>query len=230
MAEEMKPELKAFRKKIAELELAGKTPSQLYKQAKTAYRTELDPLRKQVKGFARDDSGDFLDEDNKQLRGLQKEFQAQRDYLRDLSRSQYSQYVQQLRGEAGLPVSEARTARMKEPGSTPIAPKTNPYADVLGPKPLTSTNTVRQNANDIRRLQEKLADAQAKAQAKGRGNVQNVQQRLNAAQEQAKGFVLPNKMKSGGKAKAYKSGGSVSSASKRADGCAVKGKTKGRMV
>jgi len=28
----------------------------------------------------------------------------------------------------------------------------------------------------------------------------------------------------------YKSGGSVSSASKRADGCAVKGKTKGRMV
>lgn len=28
----------------------------------------------------------------------------------------------------------------------------------------------------------------------------------------------------------YKKGGSVSSASKRADGCAVKGKTKGRMV
>jgi hypothetical protein len=28
----------------------------------------------------------------------------------------------------------------------------------------------------------------------------------------------------------YKSGGSVSSASSRADGCAVKGKTKGRMV
>jgi hypothetical protein len=30
--------------------------------------------------------------------------------------------------------------------------------------------------------------------------------------------------------KAFKSGGKVSSASKRADGCAVKGKTKGRMV
>ena len=28
----------------------------------------------------------------------------------------------------------------------------------------------------------------------------------------------------------YKSGGSVSSASKRADGCAVKGKTRGKMV
>jgi hypothetical protein len=32
------------------------------------------------------------------------------------------------------------------------------------------------------------------------------------------------------KAMGYKSGGSVSSASKRADGCAQKGKTKGRMV
>jgi hypothetical protein len=30
--------------------------------------------------------------------------------------------------------------------------------------------------------------------------------------------------------KTYKSGGKVSSASKRADGCAIKGKTKGRMV
>ena len=37
-------------------------------------------------------------------------------------------------------------------------------------------------------------------------------------------------MKAGGSVKAYKSGGSVSSASKRADGIAVKGKTKGRMV
>lgn len=36
--------------------------------------------------------------------------------------------------------------------------------------------------------------------------------------------------KHGGKVKKYASGGSVSSASKRADGCAVKGKTKGRFV
>jgi hypothetical protein len=32
------------------------------------------------------------------------------------------------------------------------------------------------------------------------------------------------------KPRPYKKGGSVSSASKRADGCAVKGKTKGKMV
>ena len=39
-------------------------------------------------------------------------------------------------------------------------------------------------------------------------------------------------LKKGGKVKAKKmaKGGSVSSASKRADGCAVKGKTKGRMI
>ena len=34
----------------------------------------------------------------------------------------------------------------------------------------------------------------------------------------------------GGKVKGYKKGGTVSSASKRADGCATKGHTRGRMV
>lgn len=227
MADEMKPELKEFRKKIAELELAGKTPRQLYKQAKMAYRSELDPLRQKIKGFARDETGDFLDDDNKDLRGFQKEYQAQRNYLNDLARAQRSQYVQQLRGEAGLPAGQSRTARMKEPGSTPITPKTNPFANVLGQKPLTPTMQVRQTNRDIQRLQEKLASEQGRSD---QNRMQNIQQRLNAAQEKAKGFVLPNKMKSGGKAKAYKAGGSVGSASKRADGCAIKGKTKGRMV
>ena len=37
-------------------------------------------------------------------------------------------------------------------------------------------------------------------------------------------------MRKGGKVKKMASGGKVSSASKRADGCCVKGKTKGRMV
>ena len=44
--------------------------------------------------------------------------------------------------------------------------------------------------------------------------------------------AVRNKMgykRSGGKV-SYKSGGKVSSASKRADGCAQRGKTKGRMV
>lgn len=37
-------------------------------------------------------------------------------------------------------------------------------------------------------------------------------------------------MRKGGGVKKYASGGSVSSASKRADGCAMKGKTKGRFI
>lgn len=37
-------------------------------------------------------------------------------------------------------------------------------------------------------------------------------------------------MKKGGKVKKMAKGGKVSSASKRADGCAVKGKTRGKMV
>jgi hypothetical protein len=39
-----------------------------------------------------------------------------------------------------------------------------------------------------------------------------------------------NKLSNRDLTKAYKTGGKVSSASKRADGCCVKGKTKGRMV
>jgi hypothetical protein len=40
------------------------------------------------------------------------------------------------------------------------------------------------------------------------------------------GFSTPNRVERRG----YKSGGSVGSASKRADGIAIKGKTKGRMI
>jgi len=41
---------------------------------------------------------------------------------------------------------------------------------------------------------------------------------------------LSGPLKKGGMVKKMKSGGTVSSASKRADGCAVRGKTKGRMI
>jgi hypothetical protein len=43
-------------------------------------------------------------------------------------------------------------------------------------------------------------------------------------------MLKPEEKKKGGKISSYKSGGSVSSASKRADGCAIKGKTRGKMV
>ena len=53
------------------------------------------------------------------------------------------------------------------------------------------------------------------------------------ALEQGKARIAPKKMNKGGKVKKMAYGGKVksgSSASRRADGCAVKGKTKGRIV
>jgi hypothetical protein len=49
-------------------------------------------------------------------------------------------------------------------------------------------------------------------------------------ERKAKAFADMGNMKKGGKVKKMASGGKVSSASKRADGCATKGKTKGKMV
>jgi hypothetical protein len=51
-----------------------------------------------------------------------------------------------------------------------------------------------------------------------------------AKMEEAKRDVDDEKARSKIKAMGYAKGGSVSSASKRADGCATKGKTKGTMV
>lgn len=42
--------------------------------------------------------------------------------------------------------------------------------------------------------------------------------------------MQPAEMRKGGKVKKMANGGKVSSASKRADGCAVKGKTRGRII
>lgn len=53
---------------------------------------------------------------------------------------------------------------------------------------------------------------------------------LKALQEADTDLMREEKKSARAKGKGMKSGGSVSSASKRADGCAVKGKTKGRMV
>jgi hypothetical protein len=48
--------------------------------------------------------------------------------------------------------------------------------------------------------------------------------------EKIKGYENAKPMKKGGAVKKMAKGGSVGSASKRADGCATKGKTKGRII
>lgn len=55
-------------------------------------------------------------------------------------------------------------------------------------------------------------------------------QRLLRAANAKRGIVEEGAMRRGGSVKKYAAGGSVGSASKRADGCAMKGKTKGRFV
>ena len=51
-----------------------------------------------------------------------------------------------------------------------------------------------------------------------------------AKMEEAKRDVEDEKARAKIKAMGYAGGGKVSSASKRADGCAIKGKTKGKMI
>ena len=56
------------------------------------------------------------------------------------------------------------------------------------------------------------------------------QQKIMAAQTRPQRRRMQQNTAEDSGYKGYKKGGKVSSASKRADGCAIKGKTKGRMV
>jgi hypothetical protein len=67
--------------------------------------------------------------------------------------------------------------------------------------------------------------------ASARGRARAAQKQMEHAEKYAPGLSLdmPDEPK-GTKPKGMKKGGSVSSASKRADGCATKGKTRGKMI
>jgi hypothetical protein len=57
------------------------------------------------------------------------------------------------------------------------------------------------------------------------------QQKMMAAQNRPQGRMMrQNAVTDDGGYKGYKKGGKVASASKRADGCAIKGKTRGKIV
>lgn len=92
--------------------------------------------------------------------------------------------------------------------------------------------TEREAQRVLRKMNaEKVQDAEAK-------------QKAAEARDLARRFVTEGKSVFGGgsadlekgmmggrmKKSSYKAGGMISSASKRADGCAIKGKTKGRMI
>ena len=78
----------------------------------------------------------------------------------------------------------------------------------------------------------RVLDKQAKEKAEERAAMEKKSEE-NAAARAAKGKTFKKNMESGRldeMGNAYKKGGKVSSASSRADGCCVKGKTKGRVV
>lgn len=79
----------------------------------------------------------------------------------------------------------------------------------------------RQNEEDLANLNKYIVNPVKAAGKKLYENVMGTPEQNRIATEQM------DKVK---KSKDMKAGGKVSSASKRADGCAVKGKTKGRMV
>jgi hypothetical protein len=62
------------------------------------------------------------------------------------------------------------------------------------------------------------------------GSVESLRPNTDRQKKAAKAIRSAMGMKKGGCVKKMKSGGSTSTASKRADGCATKGKTKGRFV
>jgi hypothetical protein len=72
----------------------------------------------------------------------------------------------------------------------------------------------RKNQQGYENYEREQSDAQRKREAKD----ELVMEKARKVKEKIKS-VLP-----------FKNGGKVSSASKRADGCAIKGKTRGRMV
>jgi hypothetical protein len=62
------------------------------------------------------------------------------------------------------------------------------------------------------------------------GSVESLRPNTDRQKKAAKAIRSAMGMKKGGCVKKMKSGGSTGTASKRADGCAAKGKTKGRFV
>jgi hypothetical protein len=81
-------------------------------------------------------------------------------------------------------------------------------------------------------LPEKIADSMSSSAPADSGVTDNLQAKMlrQKAEQEAAERGEPAAMKRGGAVKKMAKGGSVSSASKRADGCATKGKTKGRFV
>jgi len=159
--------------RVAQLEKIGKAPRQLEKQLmQTARKEVFQPIQKKIGAMRDPETGDISEQNDRQSNLLQNQLSQQKEYFKDLGRTERSNMLQGMRREAGLNAPNYRGApeNANKKGFVPGKLSSNPFD------------------------------------------------------------TKPGGLKKGGKVKKYKSGGAVSSASKRADGCATKGKTKGRIV
>lgn len=121
-------------------------------------------------------------------------------------------------------MAEAAYDKQKAAGPAPASTPASRAAALAEVSPARVAQSMREG---------QAADAQtAKMQARGA----YLKARMDAAAAKKSAGAGPNRAKGGpvkakakAKAKMYAKGGSVSSASKRADGCATKGKTRGRI-
>ena len=91
-------------------------------------------------------------------------------------------------------------------------------ADVKDPQKLTDDIAKQENKEDLAAMNKYVVEPVKKLGKRLYENVMGTEEQNKAAEERLK------------KAGKFAKGGSVSSASKRADGCAIRGKTKGRIV
>jgi hypothetical protein len=142
--------------------------------------------------------------------------------------------------ETGTRPGPDTTAPENKPAPAPKpAPKKRPTSQTF---PLTKPakekpsgiKTLSEDSSEAKAMRESRKQRLGTAYAKQYSEYQSApegagKEALKKSMEQAKRDYEASPMKKGGKVKKYASGGSVGSASKRADGIAQKGKTRGRI-
>ena len=127
------------------------------------------------------------------------------------------------------PKPKAAAAKPKARATSQAFPLTKPTKE----KP-SGIKTLGEDSSAAKAMREQRKQRLGSEYAKQYSAYQNApagadKEALRQSMEKAKRDYEASPMKKGGKVKKYASGGSVSSASKRADGIAQRGKTKGRI-
>ena len=142
----------------------------------------------------------------------------------DLEASDYTNLRDYLNAKRGLTRKGGEAPEYK-PGRTPAPPST------LGPKDYTAASAGMQSPDMAEALRQGYAELPAREdKPKEVPFAEKYLGRASKEDRMAMRERAPKYIQKALDAVGLKKGGSVSSASKRADGCATKGKTKGRFV